>query len=186
MSRPQMRSCRGPWIGLVVRVEQIAARYKWTIPVTFQIPWGTMPPMPSTVTIRGSSTGEPLAISILQQSPLILTQVRFLNYMILSIDSISLIWNIITIYQCKWHLFFLFNGRPWLLQVWVSPLNKVWSNLFSCNDDSNEVTAVFCLRLLNSCCCISWRERLAWRNDIEFYCFCNLNGRHSTNSTKCM
>lgn len=96
MSRPQMRSCRGPWIGLVVRVEQIAARYKWTIPVTFQIPWGTMPPMPSTVTIRGSSTGEPLAISILQQSPLILTQVRFLNYMILSIDSISLIWNIIT------------------------------------------------------------------------------------------
>lgn len=74
-----MRSCKGPWIGLVAKVERIAARFKWTIPVTFQIPWGTMPLMPSTITIRGLSTKELLAISILLQSPLILTQVSVLN-----------------------------------------------------------------------------------------------------------
>jgi hypothetical protein len=68
--------------------------------------------------------------------------------------------------------------RSWLLQVWVCPLNEVWSNLliFSHSEDSTEVSEMFCLCLLNSYCFISWYERFPGQIDIEFFFFCNFNG----------
>lgn len=75
MSKLQIMSCKWGWIGPAVEEVPIAARFNRARPALGPIPWGPTPRMPSTITIRSSSTGGPLATSILLPSPLLSTPV---------------------------------------------------------------------------------------------------------------